>query len=83
MSELLDRYIEQTELIVKLKKKLAEQRELTKYWINEFNELEKENISLSNIVKEIEKSEELKLDNFGTIDLERIKEKFNNVLYHK
>lgn len=76
MSELLDKYVKQTELIAKLKKKLAEQRELTKYWINEFNELENETISLSNVIRDIQKSEELKFDNFGTVDLERIKAKY-------
>ncbi len=77
LNVLLDELCNLNETIKALKKKLAQQRELTKHWINEFNELEQEKIRLFYILKAIESSELLKFDNFGQVDLERIKEKFN------
>ena len=77
LNVLLDELCNFKETIKALKKKLAQQRELTKHWINEFNELEQEKIRLFYILKAIESSELLKFDNFGQVDLERIKEKFN------
>lgn len=45
------------------------------YWINEFNELEKENIKLRAVIKAIADCEALKLDNFGAVDFKRIMKK--------